>query len=202
MTGPPGCLRPSSSIRWKTWGDLLRDDFFQPFKPEFEESQRGGQILVDTENYHYWRNRKRGKKEYFNCVESNKDSQCKAKLIYDSEQDLVLSMSGEHDSHDSNLIENVVKQVTRTAVKRSLDSKPRDVLSQLSADLEENVGPAGTSLLPSQQAIAKQIGRKKKKENPLPPDPKGWDEFPDVIPIELIQRVQRGESQDWPGQTG
>ena len=32
-------------------GDLLRDDFFQPFKPEFEESQRGGQILVDTENY-------------------------------------------------------------------------------------------------------------------------------------------------------
>ena len=119
---------------------------FQPFKPEFEESQRGGQILV--------RNRKRGNKEYFNCVESNKDSKCKVKLIYDSEKDLVLSISGEHDSHDSNLIENVVKQVTRTAVKRSLDSKPRDVLSQLSADIEENVGAVGTSLLPSQQAIA------------------------------------------------
>ena len=165
---------------------------FQPFKPEFEESQRGGQILVDTENYRYWRNRKRGNKEYFNCVESNKDSKCKVKLIYDSEKDLVLSISGEHDSHDSNLIENVVKQVTRTAVKRSLDSKPRDVLSQLSADIEENVGAVGTSLLPSQQAIAKQIGRNKKKENPLPLDPKGWDEFPDVIPIELSQS-NRGE---------
>ena len=69
-----------------------------PFKPMFVNGRNGGKILVDTKIYTFVCYQKRVPLEFYRC-HHHKSLSCPARLTYDSVQDLVLRMKGEH-SHN------------------------------------------------------------------------------------------------------
>ena len=51
-------------------------------------------------------------------------------------------------THDSNIMEEVVKQATKEKIKSSIDKKPREVNKELSKEVKEYTGGLGSDYLP------------------------------------------------------
>ena len=77
---------------------------------------------MDQDNFQYWLKSEYKKTKYYECTKVEQKG-CPVRLKYDESTDLVTSYTYLPYNHDSNILEGVVKNTTRSIVKAGENKK-------------------------------------------------------------------------------
>ena len=97
----------------------------EPAPAKYTVSIRGGQILMDTDNFEYTKDKQRSGKQYWVC-RKRKSNQCRATAITVPDQDLIVSINGNHN-HSSEILKKQAKDVEIEHIKNAARNPNVDI---------------------------------------------------------------------------
>ena len=134
----------------------------EPAPAKYTVSIRGGQILMDTDKFEYTKDKQRSGKQYWVC-RKRKSNQCRATAITVPDQDLIVSINGNHN-HSSEILKKQAKDVEIEHIKnaaRNPNVDIRRVLGDISISLQQESQAAACSMS-RMDSIKMQIYRARK----------------------------------------
>ena len=155
---------------------------------KYYNARAGSVRLIDQNNYTYTKEKEIGAKTYWTCSKYRDNAiQCKARAVTNNEENVIITLTGTHTNHGSELMIIKTKLIVNEAVSRSAENPnvgPRRYLGEIQNKVDETNANIAY-VLPSLQATKQAIFRARKKNNPTPKKPNTLDEVLEQFPKDL-----------------